>query len=48
MKKWRWIGVAGALPLVGRMTQVDREALSFPDLPNMLIYRPANSVYVCG
>lgn len=43
MKKLYWSGVAGALALAGCMSQVDREAVSFPDMPNMPVYRRADS-----
>jgi hypothetical protein len=38
-----WIGVAGMFALAGCMTEVDREAVSFPDMPNMPIYQRADS-----
>ena len=38
----RWIG-AGMLVLAGCVSQVDREAISFPDMPDMPIYHRADS-----
>jgi len=37
MMKLRWIS-AGMLLLTGCLSQVDREAISFPDMPAMPIY----------
>jgi hypothetical protein len=38
MKKTHSIGIVCVLALAGCMTQVDREAVSFPDMPNMPVY----------
>jgi len=38
MKKSFWVGIVGVFALVGCVTKVDREAISFPDMPNMPVY----------
>src|SRR5215469_12458010 len=38
MRRLHWISAAGVLALVGCMTQVDREAVSFPVMPNAPTY----------
>lgn len=42
MKKTSWIGIVSVFALVGCMTKVDREAMSFPDMPNMPVYHRAD------
>ena len=42
MEKSSWIGIVGVFALVGCMAQVDREAVSFPDMPNMPVYHRAD------
>jgi hypothetical protein len=42
MRKSYSIGLVGVLALAGCMTQVDREAVSFPDMPNMPVYQRAD------
>ncbi len=34
----KYVVIVAALALAGCMTQVDREALSFPDMPKMPVY----------
>jgi hypothetical protein len=43
VRKFSWLGVAGMLALAGCISRVDREALSFPAMPNMPVYRRADS-----
>jgi hypothetical protein len=42
MKKLYRIGIAGALALTGCLSKVDREAISFPDMPSMPVYHRAD------
>jgi hypothetical protein len=42
MKKLTPIGVAILLALSGCVSEVDREAMSFPDMPSMPIYHRAD------
>ena len=42
MKIPYWIGTVGLFALAGCLTKVDREAISFPDMPNMPVYHRAD------
>src|SRR5271165_5565157 len=42
LRKSCLISLVGVLVLAGCMTQVDREAISFPDMPGMPVYRRAD------
>jgi hypothetical protein len=43
MKKLSSIGLVGLLALSGCLSRVDREAMSFPDMPSMPVYHRADS-----
>lgn len=43
MKAWFWIGMASTLALSGCLSQVDREAMSFPYMPGMPVYQRADN-----
>ena len=42
MKISHGIGIVSLFALTGCLTEVDREAISFPDMPNMPVYHRAD------
>lgn len=42
MKRSSWIGIVSLFALAGCLSRVDREAISFPDMPNMPVYHRAD------